>query len=66
MYDDEDEERTEWEKNIDDAMSEHLGKVVPGVPWDEIPPELLKEAEDVARDVVGPDPDADDASGEEE
>lgn len=66
MYDDDDDDRTEWEINLDDAMQEHLSKVVPGLSWDEIPKDLLKEAEQVARDVVGPNPDATDDSDEEE
>ena len=56
MYDDVDDDRTDWEINLDNAMQEHLNKVVPGLAWDEIPKELLAEAEREALKVVGPKP----------
>ncbi|KQV21110.1 hypothetical protein ASC74_18835 [Pseudomonas sp. Root329] len=68
MYDfEDDDDRTDWEKARDDAAKEHLDKVVPGVPYEDVPDELWDEADQVARDVVGPNPDErTDDSGEEE
>lgn len=68
MYDDEDDDtRSDWEKARDDAAKEYLDKVVPGAPYDEVSDDLWEEADKVARDVVGPNPDEpSDDCGEEE
>lgn len=57
MYDEDDDDRTDWERARDDAMKEHLDKVAFGVPYEDVPDELFEEAEKVALDVVGPNPD---------
>jgi len=67
MYDyDDDDGRSDWEKARDDAAKEYLEKVCPGVPLDEVPDDLMNEADRVAREVVGPNPDESFDSGEEE
>jgi hypothetical protein len=58
MYDDDDDDdRSDWQRAKDDAVKEHLQKVAPGVPLEEMDEDLFAEAERAAIDVVGPDPD---------
>lgn len=67
MYDDfDDDDRSDWQKSIDDATKERLHEMVPGVPLDEVDDDLFREAQEYAADVVGPDPDAPSDDLEEE
>ncbi|GMQ55533.1 hypothetical protein [Halopseudomonas aestusnigri] len=58
QYDD--DEPTPWEKAYSAALDRALRKRgIVGVPYDEIPEELLKEAEAEALEEVGPRPEDD-------
>ncbi|WVM88013.1 hypothetical protein UMZ34_16875 [Halopseudomonas pachastrellae] len=52
-----DDEPTQWEKDYAEALDRALIKRgIVGLPYDEIPEELLKEAEAEALEEVGPQP----------
>lgn len=56
-----DQELTGWEIAYSNALAERLEKLgCSGLNWDEVPGDLMKEAEDAALEEVGPNPDADD------
>tara|TARA_Y100001951_G_scaffold87431_1_gene78445 strand:- start:858 stop:1082 length:225 start_codon:yes stop_codon:yes gene_type:complete len=55
-----DDEPTQWEKDYAEALDRALIKRgIVGLPYDEIPEELLKEAEAEALEEVGPRPEDD-------
>lgn len=66
MYDDDDDDRSDWEKARNDAAIEHLDEVALGVPLNDLPDDLWEEADGIAREVVWPGPDEPSGSRDEE
>jgi len=55
---DEDYESSDWDVAFSNAVQEYLnGAGCSGLNWDEVPDELMAEAEAHALEVVGPKPD---------